>query len=66
MRQFQCVPTPYVNENKENYLEIYTYQVSCQLSIVFVSFKHPKLPISIKIPVTLRQIVYIYYDSYIS
>ena len=27
--------------------------------IVFISFKHPKLPISIKIPVTLLQIVYI-------
>ena len=66
MKQFQCVPTPYVNKIKENYLEIYTYQVSCPLSIVFASFKHPKLPISIKIPVTLWQIVYIYYDSYIS
>ena len=31
------------------------------MSIVFTSFKHPKLPISIKIPVTLLQIV-----SYIS
>ena len=29
------------------------------MSIVFASFKHPKLPISIKIPVTLLQIVYI-------
>ena len=29
------------------------------MSIVFTSFKHPKLPISIKIPVTLLQIVYI-------
>ena len=28
-------------------------------SIVFTSFKHPKLPISIKIPVTLLQIVYV-------
>ena len=54
MRQFQCVPTTYVNENKENYL-VYTYQVSCPLRL----FKHPKLPISIKIPVTLLQIVYI-------
>ena len=27
--------------------------------MVFTSFKHPKLPISIKIPVTLLQIVYI-------
>ena len=30
------------------------------MSIVFTSFKHPKLPISIKIPVTLLQIVYIF------
>ena len=29
------------------------------MSIVFTSFEHPKLPISIKIPVTLLQIVYI-------
>ena len=56
MRQFQCVPTTYVTENKENYLEIYTYQVLCPLS---ASVIHPKLPISIRIPVTLWQIVYI-------
>ena len=31
------------------------------MSIVFTSFKHPKLPISIKIPVTLYL-----HDSYIS
>ena len=31
------------------------------MSIVFTSFKHPKLPMSIKIPVTLLQVV-----SYIS
>ena len=29
------------------------------MSIVCTSFKHPMLPISIKIPVTLLQIVYI-------
>ena len=29
------------------------------MSIVFTSFKHSKLPIRIKIPVTLLQIVYI-------
>ena len=44
----------YVNENKENYL-VYTYTVLCPLSLRL--FKHPKLPISIKISVTLRQIV---------
>ena len=32
------------------------------MSIVFTSFKHPKLPISIKIHVTLLQIVYILKD----
>ena len=38
------------------------------MSIVFASFKHHKLLISIKIPVTILQIVYYYYlhDSYIS
>ena len=29
------------------------------MTIVFTSFKHPKLPISIKISVTLLQIIYI-------
>ena len=29
-------------------------------SIVFTCFKHPKLPICIKIPVTLLQIVYLF------
>ena len=33
MRQFQCVPTTYVAENKEEiYLDIYTFQVSSPLS----------------------------------
>ena len=57
MRQFQCVPTTYVTEIKETYFEIYTKQVSCPLAF---SFKHLKLPISIKLPVTIWQIVYIY------
>ena len=50
MRQFQCVPTSYVTEIKETYFKIYTKQVSCL-----------KLPISIKIPVT----IYLH-DSYIT
>ena len=29
------------------------------MSIVFASFKHHKVPISIKVPVTLRKFVYI-------
>ena len=59
MRQFQCVPTTRFTENKEeNYVHCNT------------SFKHPKLPISIKIPVTLVQItaancLYLH-DSYIT
>ena len=54
MRQ---LPTTYVTEIKETYFEIYTlnkYHVHWLSSL-----KHPKLPISIKIPVTLLQIVYI-------
>ena len=49
----------YVTENKENYLEIYTNQVSCPLSL-------PKLLISAKI--TCRSIANCLYlhDSYIS
>ena len=55
MRQFQCVPTTYVTENKENWKFTLTkYHVHC-----LCVFKHPKLTISIEIPVTLRQIVYI-------
>ena len=37
--------------------EIYTKQVSCPLALFFY---YLKLPISFKIPVTIRQIVYIY------
>ena len=58
MMQFQCVPTTYVTEIKETYFEIYTIKTSI-MSIVFTSFKHSKQPISIIIPVTLLQIVYI-------
>ena len=35
MRQFQCLPTTYVIENKETYFEIYTYQESCPLARLF-------------------------------
>ena len=57
MRQFQCVPKTYVTEIKETFFKIYTKQVSCPLASYF---KHLNLPISIKIPVTIWQIVYIY------
>ena len=34
IRQFQCIPTTYVTEHKEeNYLAIYIFQVSCPLSL---------------------------------
>ena len=62
---FQCVPTTNFIENKENYLEIYTY-IKYHVHF-FASLKHLKLPISYKIPVTLLQTVYIYlHESYIS
>ena len=57
MRQFQCVPTTYVTVNKEKIFG--NKHLPTITSIVLASFKHPKLIISIKIPVTLRQIVYI-------
>ena len=53
--QFQCVSTKYVIENKE-----FTLKTS-NMSIVFASFKHLKLPITIIIPVTVQQIVYVWY-----
>ena len=58
MRQFQCVPTAYVTENKETSFK-FTLKPST-MSIVFAYFKHPKLPISIRIPVTIPQVVYIW------
>ena len=57
LRQFQCVPTTYVTENKETSFK-FTLKPST-MSIVFAYFKHPKLPISIRIRVTIPQIVYI-------
>ena len=63
--KFQCVPTTYPTENKEeNYLEIYIFL--CIMPIVFTSFKHPKLPISSKIPATLLQIFSYLHGNYIS
>ena len=57
MRQFQCVPTTYVTENKETSF-MFTLKLSI-MSIVFAYFKHLNLSISIRIPVTIPQIVYI-------
>ena len=54
-RQFQCVPTIYVTENKETSFK-FTFQ-PITMFIVFAYFKHLKLLISIRIPVTTPQIV---------
>ena len=55
--QFQCVPTTYVTEIKETIFKlIHKHSI---MYIAFASFKHLKLPISIIIPVTIPQIVYI-------
>ena len=58
MRHFQCIPKTYVTESKEGKILRNLHCLSI-MSIVFTSFKHPKLPICIKIPVTLLQVVYI-------
>ena len=57
MRQFQCVPTTYVTGNKVTIFK-FTLEPSI-MSIVFASFKHLKLTISIIMPITIPQIVYI-------
>ena len=57
MRQFHCVLTTYVTENKETSFK-FTLKPSTMF-IVFAYFKHLKLPISISIHVTIPQIVYI-------
>ena len=56
MRQFQCVPTTYVTENKETIFK-FTLKASI-MSIGFASFKHIELPISIIIPVTISHFAY--------
>ena len=50
----------YVTENKKNYF------LPSIMSIIFVSFKHLKLPISSKIPVTIKHFFLYLQDSYIS
>ena len=61
MRQFQSVPTTYVPEIKETYVELYISRI---MSISFAPFKHLNLSIKIKIPVTIWQIVYIYMRAF--
>ena len=55
--------TMYVTEIKETYFEIYTKQVSC---LGFPLLNISRLPTSIKIPVTIWQIVYIYMTAIIT
>ena len=52
-----CTFKIYTENKEEIYFEVNT--LTSTMSIVFTSFKHPKLPISIKIHVVLLQIVYI-------
>ena len=52
MGQFQRVPTTYYTEKQGNHFEINAYQVSCPLSV-------PLYNMSVKISVTIWQIVYI-------
>ena len=56
MRQFQCIPATYITEIKS----ILKYTLNKYHVHLLSSFKHLKLPISIIIPVTIWQIVYIY------
>ena len=57
---FQCVPKIYVAENKDTSFK-FTFKPSTMpggtMFIAFAYFKHLKLPISIRIPVTTPQIV---------
>ena len=63
MRQFQCVQTAYVTEIKER---ISKYTLNKYHVNRHSSFKHLKLPISIKIHVTIWQIVLYLHDSCIT
>ena len=47
-RQFQCVPTTYVTENKEEiYLEVYIFEVPCPLSLPFLNIPNCQLVLTI-------------------
>ena len=59
LRQFHCVPTTHVTEIIQGNLFWNTY-LSRIMFISFASLKHLNLQISIKILVTIWQIVYIY------
>ena len=58
MRQFQRVPTPYDTEKrKEAIFKLTLNELSCPFSDA--PLEHVKLPINVKIPVTIWQIVHI-------
>ena len=50
----------YVTEIKETYFEIYTKQVSCPFAFLFYNISNCQSVLSIKIPVAIWQIAYIY------
>ena len=58
-----CESTTYVTENKENYLEIYSYQVSCPLSLPLLNI--PNCQSVLKF-LSLYCKLFILHDSYIS
>ena len=58
MRQFQRVPTAYITE--KIWKGILKLTLIKFIPIVFAPLQHVKLPINVKIPVTIWQIVYIY------
>ena len=55
--------TTYVTENKENYLVIYTYQVSCPLSVPL--FKLPNCQSVLKYHHSTANCLYLH-DSYVA
>ena len=66
MRQFQCVPTTYVTENKEeNYSEIYIFQVSCPLSLPLLNISNCQSVLKFYSSHSTTICLYLH-DSYIS
>ena len=50
LKHFQCVSAINVTENKENYLEIYTYQVSCLMSLPLLNITNGQNCIKTPVP----------------
>ena len=60
MRQFQCVPTKATTYATEIRKTIFKFTLTASIMyIAFASHKHLKLPISIKILVTIPKIVHL-------